>query len=78
MLQTRAAIKIQRTVRLWLERLDAKRGDMPVHLRPPGLTDDRRVELHKKIRNFREENPVSLLTLSQTSPGFYASAVQVF
>ena len=58
--KTHAAILIQRTVRRWLERLDAKRGDMPIHLRPPGLTDERRVELHKEISNYREENPVCI------------------
>ena len=57
--QTRAAIKIQRCIRTWLERLEGKKGEMPVHLRPPGLTDDRRVELQKTISNYREENPVS-------------------
>lgn len=56
--QTRAAIKIQRTVRMWLERLEKRKGDMPIHLRPSGLTDERRVELQKAISNFREENPV--------------------
>ena len=49
---------IQRTIRRWLERLDTKRGDIPIHLRPSGLTDERRVELQKEISNFREENPV--------------------
>ena len=56
--QTHAAIVMQRAVRRWLERLDAKRGDMPIHLRPPGLTDERRVQLQKEISNYREENPV--------------------
>ncbi|KAK3591386.1 hypothetical protein CHS0354_005304 [Potamilus streckersoni] len=55
--QTRAAIKIQRGVRTWLERQDAKRGDIPVSLRPPGLTDERRQELHQYIVDWREENP---------------------
>lgn len=59
--QTRAAIKIQQTVRRWLERLEKRKGEMPIHLRPPGLTDDRRVELQKTISNYREENPVSVI-----------------
>lgn len=62
--QTRAAIKIQRTVRNWLERLDRRKGEMPIHLRPPGLTDERRVELQKQISNFREENPVRSLSVA--------------
>lgn len=56
--QTRAAIKIQHTVRRWLERLDRRKGEMPIHLRPPGLNDERRVQLQKTINNYREENPV--------------------
>ncbi|WAR04090.1 IQCB1-like protein [Mya arenaria] len=53
----RAAVKIQRTFRTWLERIERKKGDIPIHLRPPGLTDNRRVELQKCISNHREENP---------------------
>ncbi|KAH3699932.1 IQ calmodulin-binding motif-containing protein 1-like [Dreissena polymorpha] len=55
--RTRAAVKIQRCVRTWLERLERRKGDVPIHLRPPGLNDDRRVELQKTIANWREENP---------------------
>ncbi|KAL4229455.1 hypothetical protein ACF0H5_012493 [Mactra antiquata] len=55
--QTRAAIKIQHCVRRWLERLEKRKGEIPIHLRPPGLTDERRVELQKTISNYREENP---------------------
>lgn len=60
--QTRAAIKIQQTVRLWLERIEKRKGELPIHLRPPGLTDERRVELQKTISNYREENPPKALT----------------
>ncbi|XP_060591516.1 IQ calmodulin-binding motif-containing protein 1-like [Ruditapes philippinarum] len=60
--QTRAAIKIQQTVRRWLERLENRKGKMPLQLLPPGLTDDRRVELQKTISNYREENPPKAYT----------------
>lgn len=60
--QTRAAIKIQQSVRRWLERLERRKGEMPIHLRPPGLTDERRVELQKTISNYREENPPKAFT----------------
>jgi len=56
--KSRAAVKIQRFFRTWLERQERRKGDVPSHLRPPGLTDDRRVELQKVISNHREENPV--------------------
>ncbi|XP_052803599.1 IQ calmodulin-binding motif-containing protein 1-like [Mya arenaria] len=58
----RAAVKIQRTFRTWLERIERKKGDIPIHLRPPGLTDNRRVELQKCISNHREENPTHVMT----------------
>ncbi|XP_045208275.2 IQ calmodulin-binding motif-containing protein 1-like [Mercenaria mercenaria] len=59
---TRAAIKIQQNVRRWLERLEKRKGGMPIHLRPPGLTDERRVELQKTISNYREDNPPKAFT----------------
>ncbi|XP_041373463.1 IQ calmodulin-binding motif-containing protein 1-like [Gigantopelta aegis] len=60
--QVKAAIKIQRTVRLWLERINKKKEDVPVSLKPAGLTDERRVELHKQIEEHREMYPTSRKT----------------
>ena len=40
---------------------------MPIHLRPSGLTDERRVELQKEISNYREENPVCYLLAGGTA-----------
>uniref|UniRef100_A0A0B6ZDD5 IQ calmodulin-binding motif-containing protein 1 n=2 Tax=Arion vulgaris TaxID=1028688 RepID=A0A0B6ZDD5_9EUPU len=55
--QVRAAIKIQRAFRKWLEKSELARQKFPTHLKPTGLTDDRRVELSKQISNWRELNP---------------------
>lgn len=39
---------------------------MPIHLRPKGLTDERRVELQKETSNYREENPVCPIIVRRT------------
>ncbi|XP_046355575.2 IQ calmodulin-binding motif-containing protein 1-like [Haliotis rufescens] len=55
--QVKAVIKIQRTVRRWMDRLDKRREDVTISLKPPGLTDVKRLELHQQIENWRESNP---------------------
>ncbi|KAJ8306892.1 hypothetical protein KUTeg_014976 [Tegillarca granosa] len=55
--KVKSAVIIQRAVRRWLEKLDKKRSKIPASVKPPGLTDERRVELQKKISAFREKNP---------------------
>ncbi|XP_021353561.1 IQ calmodulin-binding motif-containing protein 1-like isoform X2 [Mizuhopecten yessoensis] len=56
--QVKAAIKIQQGVKLWLERLEKRKKKIRAELKPPGLTELRRVELQKEVRTYREENPV--------------------
>ncbi|KAK7495678.1 hypothetical protein BaRGS_00013125 [Batillaria attramentaria] len=60
--QVRAAIKIQRAVRQWMERADRQQQDVPTHLRPSGLTDERRVQLQEIINRRRQEQPTSRKT----------------
>ncbi|BFZ06420.1 hypothetical protein BsWGS_09459 [Bradybaena similaris] len=55
--QVRAAIKIQRAFRKWLEKSELSRNDFPTHLKPTGLTEERRAELLIKISEWRERNP---------------------
>ncbi|XP_064594930.1 IQ calmodulin-binding motif-containing protein 1-like [Liolophura sinensis] len=55
--RSRAAVLIQRTVRRWLERLDKRRRDTSRFQKPPGLTDERRVQLQQVILERRESNP---------------------
>ncbi|CAH1774154.1 unnamed protein product [Owenia fusiformis] len=61
----RSVIIIQRAVRKWLERLRVKRREPPPWQRPPGLTDDRRVELQAKILDWRENHPFPSKTRPQ-------------
>lgn len=60
--QVRAAIKIQRAVRRWLERIERRQQDVPTHLKPSGLTDERRVQLQEKINRRRQEQPTGRKT----------------
>ncbi|GFN86337.1 Iq calmodulin-binding motif-containing protein 1-like [Plakobranchus ocellatus] len=55
--QVKAAIRIQRAFRRWLEKTELARQEFPTHLKPPGLTDARRVELMKTISKWREQHP---------------------
>uniref|UniRef100_K1QXP7 IQ calmodulin-binding motif-containing protein 1 n=1 Tax=Magallana gigas TaxID=29159 RepID=K1QXP7_MAGGI len=53
----KAAIILQRGVRKWLEKVRKKRERFQFTIKPPGLTENRRVELQQKITQYREENP---------------------
>ncbi|RUS91233.1 hypothetical protein EGW08_001039, partial [Elysia chlorotica] len=59
--QVKAAIRIQRTFRRWLEKTETAKQEFPTHLKPHGLTDERRVELMKKISQWREQHPPQAL-----------------
>lgn len=45
-------------MRKWLEKVRKKRERFQFTIKPPGLTENRRVELQQKITQYREENPV--------------------
>nr|XP_002740629.1 PREDICTED: IQ calmodulin-binding motif-containing protein 1-like [Saccoglossus kowalevskii] len=55
--QVRAAIAIQRAVRKFLAKIDAKKNEVIAWRAPPGLTDERRVEIQQMINERREEHP---------------------
>lgn len=55
--QVKAAIKIQRMVRKWLDRLERQQQKIPTHFKPSGLTDERCVELQDIINRRRQEQP---------------------
>ncbi|XP_050407309.2 IQ calmodulin-binding motif-containing protein 1 [Patella vulgata] len=59
-LQVRAAIRIQRYVRKWLDRRADKSKDISVSLKPPGLTDARRIELQTQIQEWRDLHPTHI------------------
>lgn len=62
---SRAAVLIQRSVRKWLKRVRAMKNEPPAWQRPPGLDDQRRVELNEKIQAYRQIHPViNYLTIS--------------
>ncbi|GFR71692.1 IQ calmodulin-binding motif-containing protein 1 [Elysia marginata] len=63
--QVKAAIRIQRSFRRWLEKTELARQEFPTHLKPPGLTDERRVELMKTISQWREQHPPQDLDTTQ-------------
>ncbi|XP_070175320.1 IQ calmodulin-binding motif-containing protein 1-like [Littorina saxatilis] len=60
--QVRAAIKIQRGVRLWLDRTERQQQKIPTHLKPSGLTDERRVQIQEIINRRRQEQPTGRQT----------------
>ncbi|XP_062611970.1 IQ calmodulin-binding motif-containing protein 1-like, partial [Saccostrea cucullata] len=53
----KAAVILQRGVRKWLEKMRKKRERFHFTIKPPGLTENRRVELQQQITQFRDENP---------------------
>ncbi|PIK56897.1 putative IQ calmodulin-binding motif-containing protein 1 [Apostichopus japonicus] len=55
--QVRAAITIQRHIRRYLKRQDEKRKEPMMWQPPPGLTDERRVELQSMIEEKRTAKP---------------------
>ncbi|ESP03049.1 hypothetical protein LOTGIDRAFT_185823 [Lottia gigantea] len=59
-MQVKAAIKIQRTVRKWLDKLADKNKNISISLKPPGLTDARRLELRSKIQEWRDLHPTHI------------------
>ncbi|KAK2176926.1 hypothetical protein NP493_630g00039 [Ridgeia piscesae] len=65
--ETRAAICLQRGVRQWLKRIHNRRTELPMWQRPPGLTDERRVELQTQIQEWRESHPVTERSKEQES-----------
>ncbi|XP_074652826.1 IQ calmodulin-binding motif-containing protein 1-like [Tubulanus polymorphus] len=56
----KATVAIQRQVRKWLARREAKKKEPPAFQRPPGLTDERRVELQQYIQQHREDHPCEI------------------
>ncbi len=42
------------------DRLEAKKKDPPGFQRPPGLTDERRVQIQAEINEWRENHPVRI------------------
>ena len=58
-IQTRAAIKIQRAVRRWIERHKQKRQTPAFYSRPSGLNAEKREFLFDKIRKHLESLPVN-------------------
>ncbi|XP_033625036.1 IQ calmodulin-binding motif-containing protein 1-like [Asterias rubens] len=55
--QVRAAIAIQRVVRRFLKRLEEKKREPLLFQPPPGLTEERRVDLQREIDQHREAHP---------------------
>ncbi|XP_048728739.1 IQ calmodulin-binding motif-containing protein 1-like [Ostrea edulis] len=53
----KAAVIVQRGVRKWLENVRKKKERFQFTIKPPGLTENRRVELQQQITQHREENP---------------------
>ncbi|XP_076456279.1 IQ calmodulin-binding motif-containing protein 1-like [Babylonia areolata] len=60
--QVKAAIKIQRAVRQWMDRVERRQQKFPTHLKPSGLTDERRVQLQEVIARRRQEQPTARKT----------------
>ncbi|XP_012941551.1 IQ calmodulin-binding motif-containing protein 1 [Aplysia californica] len=60
--QVKAAIIIQRGVRRWLERVEQARQEFPRHFKPDGLTEERKIELSGRIKQWREQNPSRMET----------------
>ncbi|ELU12049.1 hypothetical protein CAPTEDRAFT_168052 [Capitella teleta] len=67
MQQSKAVVVIQRLVRRWLKRIEEKRKDPPCWQRPPGLTDQRRVELLEEIKERREAHKIQAETAEARS-----------
>lgn len=65
-IQTKAATKIQRAVRRWIERNKQKRQTPAFYSRPPGLNSERREFLFDKIRKHLESLPVIFSLFSLT------------
>ncbi|CAD5115756.1 DgyrCDS4702 [Dimorphilus gyrociliatus] len=54
----RAVVVLQRSIRKWLKKVLARRNEPPAWQRPPGLDDQRRVELNEKIQLYKHLHPV--------------------
>ncbi|XP_063425034.1 IQ calmodulin-binding motif-containing protein 1-like [Mytilus trossulus] len=65
----RAAITVQRAVRKWLKKLEDKRNKIKASLKPPGLTDDRRVEIQRLINQNRELKPTVYTSREELEQG---------
>ncbi|XP_077993838.1 IQ calmodulin-binding motif-containing protein 1-like [Glandiceps talaboti] len=63
--QVRAAIAIQRATRKFLAKLDAQRNEVIAWRAPPGLTDERRVEIQEMINKRREEQPTECKNMEE-------------
>ncbi|XP_071942070.1 IQ calmodulin-binding motif-containing protein 1-like [Antedon mediterranea] len=55
--QVKAAMVIQSYVRRWLKQREQDRMDITLYTLPPGLSDERRVELQAVIDKYRENHP---------------------
>ncbi|XP_022084664.1 IQ calmodulin-binding motif-containing protein 1-like [Acanthaster planci] len=60
--QVRAAITIQRVVRRFLKKLEEKKREPLLFRPPPGLTEERRVDLQRTIDQHREAHPPKQLS----------------
>ncbi|KAL8570993.1 hypothetical protein ACOMHN_037853 [Nucella lapillus] len=72
--QVRAAIRIQRAVRQWLDRVERRQQKFPTHLKPTGLTDQRRVQLQEIINQRRQEQPTGRKTREEVEEVHQMSA----
>ncbi|XP_076091830.1 IQ calmodulin-binding motif-containing protein 1-like isoform X1 [Mytilus galloprovincialis] len=70
----RAAITVQRAVRKWLKKLEDKRNKIKASLKPPGLTDDRRVEIQRLINQNRELKPTVYTSREELEQGHKKAA----
>ncbi|VDI07657.1 IQ calmodulin-binding motif-containing protein 1 [Mytilus galloprovincialis] len=70
----RAAITVQRGVRKWLKKLEDKRNKIKASLKPPGLTDDRRVEIQRLINQNRELKPTVYTSREELEQGHKKAA----
>ncbi|XP_013413711.1 IQ calmodulin-binding motif-containing protein 1 [Lingula anatina] len=65
MKRVRAAVAIQRKFRHWSARRERKKREPLAFQRPPGLTDERRVEIQQHITRWREDHPTKCKTRAQ-------------
>ncbi|XP_052092733.1 IQ calmodulin-binding motif-containing protein 1-like [Mytilus californianus] len=70
----RAAITVQRAVRKWLKKLEDKRNKVKASLKPPGLTDERRVEIQRFINQNRELKPTVYTSREELEQGHKKAA----
>ncbi|XP_070535462.1 IQ calmodulin-binding motif-containing protein 1-like [Ptychodera flava] len=65
--QVRAAIMIQRAARKFLDKLEAQRNEVIAWRAPPGLTDERRVEIQEMINKRKDEQPAQCKNMKEVT-----------